>query len=410
MKKMRNIAFEYMLELGIVPAKNGSGFISQLKKACDEETVEKIVSIISTREEDETEEKGAQNRFYAAKNVDLKTSVAVTGGFNGDTIRKICDWICTHTEAFGKRILDIGCDDGVVTCFIAKMLPDAEITAVDRCEAGIRVAQELAKKLKVKNIHFRHVSDLGQIEEKYDTVFSSRTMNENLDKAGFVEDQTWLLIKQGKDYEGITHAYAKKLAALIKDGGNLISIERVGRNALYLGWLYALNSNGMIPDYEKYTELVCRELDKTDVAHQVTIARKQEPVDEMEIYAIFCSSFVNKIDLTCAQYYDWDAAIMLQNSLDQLIEGYRIYERDGTCVAKVALWTCRSDRDSILGEQHLVPRGYHCLSNCYLSALENCRKSIRDTVRGALAVCQTVRKLKYENGCEIETEVIHSID
>ena len=33
---------------------------------------------------------------------------------------------------FGKHILDIGCDNSIVSCFIARVLPEAEVTAIDR--------------------------------------------------------------------------------------------------------------------------------------------------------------------------------------------------------------------------------------------------------------------------------------
>ena len=409
MKKVKDMALEYMLELGISPAKSNSGFITQITKTCGKETADRIAALIHERGEGKAEGKDWDNKFYTVKNADLKTSIAVTGGFDGDIVRKTCDWIIKHKDAFGKHILDIGCDNGIVSCFIARVLPEAEVTAIDRCEASISIAKALAEKLKVNNIQFRYVSDLCEVKEQYDTVFSSRTMHENLDKENLIEDYTRLLREQGKSYMKATEAYAKMMVSLVADDGNFISIERTGRNPLYLGWLLALNAYGLVSKPEWYSELECRELEVTDSVFQATVAKKQEPENEEEIYGIFCYSFLKKINLTLAQYHGWDAAVMLQNSLNDLIEGYRIYEKNGKCIAKVALWTSEEDKDSILAEQHLLSTGFHCLSNCYAHTLESCKESVRETVNGALAVGQIVMKLKYEDGCETEVDRITSI-
>lgn len=406
MKGGKDFALEYMIELGIKPAKSYSGFISHLTKTCGQQTANKIAALISARGEG----KASGDSFYAVKNQDLNTSIAVNGGYDGDVIRRICDWISNNKHVFGEQILDVGCDNGLISCFIAKMLPESKVTAIDRCQEAIVVAQALANRLGVNNIDFRHVNDLSTIDEQFKTVFSSRTMHENLDLSCIEENITLLLREQGKNYAKATATYANILSSLIVDSGNLVTVDRAERNPLYLGWLLSLNSNGIVMQPEYYAELVCREIENTDSRFQVTVATKQESACENAVYNAFCETFARKIPLDLAQYKDWDAAVMLQNSLDSLIEGYRIYEKSGKCIAKVALWTNLGDADSILAEQHIVPTGIHLVSNCYANALENCLESIRGTARGAFSLNQTVMKLGYENGQEFEVEEVRQID
>ena len=54
------------------------------------------------------------------------------------------------------RILDIGCDNGLATCFYASQRPDAEVLGIDRCAEGIACAEHLASMLGLKNVTFIH--------------------------------------------------------------------------------------------------------------------------------------------------------------------------------------------------------------------------------------------------------------
>ncbi|ETJ33131.1 hypothetical protein Q604_UNBC12421G0001, partial [human gut metagenome] len=57
----------------------------------------------------------------------------------------------------GKKVLDLGCDNGITTCFVANLYPNSEIIGVDKCKKGIKCAEEIAQKLGVKNVKFEAV-------------------------------------------------------------------------------------------------------------------------------------------------------------------------------------------------------------------------------------------------------------
>lgn len=402
MKKKKERALEYMLDLGIAPAKSVSGFMAQISKTCGKEYADEIAELIAARDKPDHDDLSV---FYCVKNRSMQTSIAVSGGFDGDIIRKTCNWIDTHRHLFGRRILDVGCDNGIVSCFIAMTLPDACVTAIDRCSEAIDVAKQLAKRMHLSNITFCDSAQFDFNAEQYDTVFSSRTMQENLNREYTKEDRTRLFDAQVDQYRNAAEDYAQFLCGLVAEGGNLISIERVHKDPLYLAWLLSLNENGLVPDRNNFGELVCRELGREESSFPVTVANCGNGIDEDQISSMFCDLFGDFVKSYKAQYFDWEASLLLHAWKGELIEGYYIYDKAGNKLYKEALWTNIDDEDSILVEQHNVQQHIHCLSNCVMSSLDNCKTTIQNGAKENLSLGNKVASIAYNDGVEIETFV-----
>ena len=92
MKKKKDAALEYMLKLGIFPAKSPSGALEQLKSVMDPETLKEVLTA------EETE--GDPQAFYRVKNRTLETALTVSGAFGGDVLRKACGLIDASPEVF----------------------------------------------------------------------------------------------------------------------------------------------------------------------------------------------------------------------------------------------------------------------------------------------------------------------
>lgn len=179
---MKSPGTEYFDELGLEIAKSFSDMKSILMKKIGEEKTDAFIAMIYKR--GEAQSKGRQldeKEFYEFKNQSFESGIHASATFDGDIIVKTCDWIAENKDVFGKRILDVGCDTGIVSCFLAKQLPESLITAIDDGSNAIGVAKTLATKLGVSNISFE-CSNVKEINEQYDTVFSSRTLHENLSK------------------------------------------------------------------------------------------------------------------------------------------------------------------------------------------------------------------------------------
>ena len=92
MKKKKDAALEYMLKLGIFPAKSPSGALEQLRAVMDPETLKEVLTA------EETE--GDPQAFYRVKNRTLDTALTVSGAFGGDVLRKACGLIDASPEVF----------------------------------------------------------------------------------------------------------------------------------------------------------------------------------------------------------------------------------------------------------------------------------------------------------------------
>jgi len=68
-----------------------------------------------------------------------------------------------------RRILDLACGDGLVTCFYAVLFPDAEVVALDGCKLCLTTTRSIASRLGLKNLRIVE-GDASQLS----TIFSGQ--------------------------------------------------------------------------------------------------------------------------------------------------------------------------------------------------------------------------------------------
>lgn len=398
MKHVIDAGLAYVRLLDIKPAKTYSKLESQLKEKISSEVAGEIIQQIKLRGTKEAVDNAA---FYDLKNTNLATSLALSGAHDGDIIRKVCNWISDNASMFGQNILEVGCDCGIISCFLARTFPQSRIVAIDRCEKAIFAAKELASQLGVANVEFRHTDAADLPWELFDTVFSMRSMHENMDAVQ--EDHTLLIGTQGQMFCNALQSYAKILSTLVCPSGNLISIEHCNRDPLLLGWMHALNKAELIPDPDAYHELICREVDNEKSCLQVTVATPGTSIPEDEIHDIFSSTFMGHVNLNAGnfQWANWEAAILLQNSIQDLIEGYFLYTRDGKKYGKLAIWSNKADEESILVEQ--VFEDDRLVANCHSKTLEDSKSSMKNAIFAAVKRGDVAMPFQYTNGREVES-------
>ena len=303
MKKKKDAALDYMLKLGIFPAKTPSGALEQLRTVMDPETLKEVLTA------EETE--GDPQAFYRVKNRTLDTALTVSGAFGGDVLRKACGLIDASPEVFGPAagagvsgpgaafrvaeagdsrsgaafcVAEAGCDCGIVSCFIAQRYPEAEVTGADLCAEGISAAEKLAEKLGLSNVRFVKGAAETLDAGAFDVVFSLRTMHENCD----VEEPEDAPAAGGpanapagaeavpdplRQYEEACLAalrhYAAGIASLLKPGGRFLSVERRGgsetMDALGNAFERALETAGLTCLPEMRRQLVCTEVGQETV-------------------------------------------------------------------------------------------------------------------------------------------------
>lgn len=340
-KRTPDSGLKYLMEIGFERIRGEHGLADRFYKVFGKTRTEEIFDIW------EGMEVGTKD-FYDFKNSDPKISKALSEAYDGDIIRKACNYIDGHKEYFGPTILEVGCDCGMMSCFLAKTFPESRIVSIDRCEAAIENAKEFAKKQNVDNIAFL-ASDLRDINDTFDTVFSMRTVHENHDKDE-KEDLVNDLGEQAEIYKESLTGYASALSNALSDHGKLISIERIDRNALLLGWMEAMNAVDLEFDVESYEELICEEAgEESSFTAFICEKGKECEIKAKDIFDLACSKY---LDYTQAQYGGWDGKIVFENRRGKLIEGYKWEIPSQHGKGRISLWTHANDETGLISYQN----------------------------------------------------------
>ena len=349
--KKKEPGLQYMLSLRINPAKSMSGVEDQLARATDRKTAIDLLIEIGERYTGGGDRK---RDFYTLKNSTFELSFALSSAFDGNILRNACNWIYENKEEFGSTILEVGCDIGIMSCYLAETFPNAKIVSIDRCKEAIENAKKLAEKRNITNVEFL-ATDLESLSQNFDTVFSMRVMHENI-SADTKEDLVNDLTEQANIYREEVSDYARQLREHIADGGNLISIERIGRNALFLGWIEALNERGIHFSVDNYKEIVCREVDEDSVFQAFSASLLDDSISnvtdqrdgERNAIDLFFSICEKYTDFTAKEYVGWEAKNAYEYLRGDLIEGYVVEDTRDHTRCKLTIWTHRSDKNKVV--------------------------------------------------------------
>ncbi|MDE6619860.1 MAG: class I SAM-dependent methyltransferase [Lachnospiraceae bacterium] len=176
--------------------------------------------------------------------------------------RRVMDYLLRYASFFGGDIYDIGCGNGILTCFLALRYPDSVVTGLELSLNAVAVAKELADRLQINNVHFTNQRVPGQ--KQCDTLFSCRTMHENAAWKALCEEPKPAALPM-EEHAKRHGAYAKELAALIKDRGYLVSVERYEEDSTYAGLICALERAGLSQVRGTHMQFSCKDGDKTAV-------------------------------------------------------------------------------------------------------------------------------------------------
>lgn len=175
-------------------------------------------------------------------NQSIQMSILAASFYDYVFFRRVMDYLLKYERYWTGDILDIGCGNGILSCFLAMLHPESSVTGLDLSRNAVSVAEELAGSLSAENVHFACAKESG--ERTYDTLFSCRTVHENVVWRPLIEESKAALLsieEQTKRHE----EYAKTLSAFVKPQGYLISVERYEDDIAYAGFLCALTGAGL---------------------------------------------------------------------------------------------------------------------------------------------------------------------
>ncbi|MDD6154345.1 MAG: class I SAM-dependent methyltransferase [Eubacteriales bacterium] len=275
---------EYLKSLGLRPVKTGRAFYGRLEKHISKDFADEFRRLTAARFTDDDPDQKAR-ALYELKNQDLDTSLYVSGLSAGNYYREACAWIMENKEYFHGRVLDLGCDNGLLTCFIAKQFPDCQVTGIDRVSKSIDVAKSLADRLSLSNVTFE-AADLDDYkpEEKFDLVFSSLTVVENMQYT-VEEPEFYGFTSPIRDVIGEFFVsvlpYAEKLGPLVKDGGHILQMERMGLNQVLAAWQLALSRQGFTELQQKV--VITDEIDRKGYFTGFICSKEKSDMTDLQI-------------------------------------------------------------------------------------------------------------------------------
>lgn len=261
----------YMKVLDLKYYKNTNDFLANLMLKTDKSYVKELADTLNSRAQGQNSD---NEYFYKLKNRTLDGSLCVSAAFDSGLFRHLGNMIIDSADIFHGTVLDVGCDCGMVTCFIASQYPDTRVVGVDKNEAAINNAKELAARLGLTNAEFvaADIYDFS-LDEKADVVTSFRGL---LDIAQQQTKDVSVIGERGARegaYQTAFAPLAEAIANNLRDGGTVVSVERYTAMYGWLGWMQALAQNGVCPICEQCARMVAQDISSAK-NYSVTFAQK----------------------------------------------------------------------------------------------------------------------------------------
>ncbi len=98
-------------------------------------------------------EKGNESSFYAEIFQNVKVSIDFSS-LRRDLYRAYLDWFVQSVTECPNTIVDVGCGNGILTCFYAQHFPMSKVIGFDISEGAIDCAKDVASQIGVSNVEF----------------------------------------------------------------------------------------------------------------------------------------------------------------------------------------------------------------------------------------------------------------
>lgn len=254
--------------------------------------------------------------FYATIFSDYELAI-IFSGLRISLYQAVIDWILVClSESNPQKILDAGCGNGILTCFLAKRFPDATIIGIDISAEGIEQARKLALSLALTNIKF----EVGDIK---DFLFDATDSFDLILSVAALEVTSPFLIKQ-------LHNLCKHLS----EDGLMLNFEKLSNPQIQKYFVQALGESGLGADLEKSKWLSYENADGDEIhlpAFASTKKSDQEPIsnDLAQSFLLTESNLLSSLDLSFKQEA---LSELLFNQINpkQLVRGYKADFHDGS--------------------------------------------------------------------------------
>ena len=297
--RMETLVESYLRAVGIGGCQDRNVFRERLRKKHGP-IAERVAAAISAREE------GEDVDVYVLKNHTLALTIDVTSQYCGQMYTEFLRWFLRGRFAQPKTLLDVGCDNGILTCFYASLYPEAEVVGVDKCEQGIACALELAGRLNLRNVRFA-VRDLQSLEgvfpdQSFDLIVSTTVFQEVLrvpehlpERGGWSIDAMEIELEDPDSVQVV----ADLVRLLHSEAGVWVSMERWLDASSLAWWIRLINEAGLGVIADQSTLLKFRSWDGEQETLPILVAtRHRHPSvgsgERMLAFRMYCSLAENQ--------------------------------------------------------------------------------------------------------------------
>jgi SAM-dependent methyltransferase len=152
----------FISSIGLKECQSNEEFWKHLEKSHEEKVLDQLEQALIAHNEDTC----SDGELYQFKNQNLKLSLDVSS-FSTDLYIQYFRWFVKHSTKKPKKILDLGCDNGIATCFYGMLFPESEVVGIDIQENAIKCAKELATMLNLSNVTFVKM-DFKNVQNHFD--------------------------------------------------------------------------------------------------------------------------------------------------------------------------------------------------------------------------------------------------
>jgi 2-polyprenyl-3-methyl-5-hydroxy-6-metoxy-1,4-benzoquinol methylase len=318
--------------------------------------LEKRFGSIAAEFADRVEARGRGDRVdvYPIKNHSLDFANVIAGQYDRDRIKATAVWFLQEGWDLSKaRFLEIGCDNGILTCLLASVFPQAEFVGVDNCSEGIQIAKKRASALGLDNAKFIDF-DFGATDCEvklghFDFALALTTFHE-------IVDPTELLtsIKSRCGGKGVFSIQdlddcvaSEKLptepieavSKLLSEDGRFISIDRLPSHEQTLLWIRSVERAGLTVELPKSYIIEAKGFDGTKERLPLTVFSKSAKGSPKACDILSFYSYRDFIDKNLVREIDNHVlAELIYGSLDKhsIVEHECVYS-DGSGIEKLEM-------------------------------------------------------------------------
>ncbi|MBX3151130.1 class I SAM-dependent methyltransferase [Candidatus Obscuribacterales bacterium] len=327
----------YLTEAGLKPHRNTNQFWSYLDTRYSKSQVSELESSYVKLEQ------GDENGFYQ----DIFQSPAISTDFSSlrwDLYRSYLSWFTSITNTFDepKQIVDVGCGNGILTCFYAKRFPNAKVLGFDISENGVACAKELSKLLGVSNAEFvvGDSFDLSLPIEKgsADLILSVASLGPSASEADSDVSAYDLLTTKPKLKEMIQ--LTNLVPYLEPTRGLFISFDKVSNLAMQVTWANIIQRCGLGVDLSRSSWITYQNIESDSITLPVIVAGphlKASSADDIMSFLVTHETDFSKWMLDFGKESLAEAVFTFINP-KEFLRGARASYKDGSGTYWYELW------------------------------------------------------------------------